>query len=117
MVLLNLSMRKSWLRLYPYIRYEVTFSYLTLIMYTFIEDEKLKDMIEKAIVFYIFRKEMNDAFDELDSFERYYKRIREKKALPEILDIMRKRNINIFQGGVQEVAEVIQELFTDVATA
>ncbi len=105
------------LRLYPYIRYEVTFSYLTLIMYTFIEDERIKDMIEKAIVFYIFRKEMNGAFNQLDSFEYYYKKICEKRALPEILGIMRKSNINIFQGGVQEVAKMIQELFADVATA
>ncbi|MUL36585.1 hypothetical protein [Gloeocapsopsis dulcis] len=105
------------LRLYPYIRYEVTFSYLVLIMHTFIEDEKLRDMIEKAIVFYIFRKEMNGAFAHLESFECYYRQICEKRALLKILSNMRESNINIFQGRIQEVAEMIQELFADVATA
>jgi hypothetical protein len=103
------------LRLYPYIRYEVTFSYLLLIMYTFIEDEKLRDMIEKTIVFYIFRKEMDGAFEHLESFEYYCRQICEKKALPKILSNMRTSNTDIFQGGIQKVAEIIHELFADVA--
>jgi hypothetical protein len=105
----------SILRLYPYIRYEVTFSYLSLIMYTFIEDEKLRDMIEKAIVFYIFRKKMDGAFDHFESFEYYCEKIAEKKALPKILNTMREIDIDIFQSGIQKVAEIIQELFADVA--
>ncbi|OBQ13323.1 hypothetical protein [Anabaena sp. AL09] len=104
----------SMLRLYPYIRYEVTFSYLSLIMYTFIEDEKLRDMIEKAIVFYIFRKKMDGAFDHFESFEYYCEKIAEKEALPKILNSMRENDIDIFQSGIQKVAEIIQELFADV---
>ncbi|PUU87885.1 MAG: hypothetical protein CI948_2472, partial [Halanaerobium sp.] len=42
--------------LIPYIRYEVTFRYLALIMYTFIEDEKLREMLEKTIIFYILHE-------------------------------------------------------------
>lgn len=105
----------SMLRLYPYIRYEVTFSYLSLIMYTFIEDEKLRDMIEKAIVFYIFRKKMDGVFDHFESFEYYCEKIAEKKALPKILNTMRENDIDIFQSGIQKVTEIIQELFADVA--
>ncbi|MHC5935264.1 hypothetical protein [Nostoc sp.] len=104
----------SMLRLYPYIRYEVTFRYLWLIMYTFIEDEKLRDMIEKAIVFYIFRKKMDGAFEHFESFEYYCEKIAEKKALPKILNSMRENDIDIFQSGIQKVAEIIQELFADV---
>jgi hypothetical protein len=107
----------SMLRLYPYIRYEVTFSYLSLIMYTFIEDEKLRDIIEKAIVFYIFRKKMDGAFEHFESFEYYCEKIAEKKALPKILNSMREKDIDIFQSGIQKVAEIIQELFADVAAA
>lgn len=105
------------LRLYPYIRYEVAFSYLVLIMYTFIEDEKLRDMIEKTIVFYIFRKEMNGAFDHLESFEFYCRQTGEKRALLKILSNIRANDIDIFQGGIQKVTEIIQELFADVAAA
>ena len=107
----------SMLRLYPYIRYEVTFSYLSLIMYTFIEDEKLRDMIEKAIVFYVFRKEMDGAFEHFESFECYCEKIAEKRALPKILNSMRENDIDIFQSGIQKVADIIQELFADVAAA
>jgi len=107
----------SVLRLYPYIRNEVTFSYLLLIMFTFIEDEMLRDMIEKAIVFYIFRKEMDGAFEHFESFEYYCEKIGEKKALPKILSNMRASDIDIFQGGIQKIAKIIQELFADVAAA
>ncbi len=103
------------LRLYPYIRYEVTFSYLSLMMYTFIEDEKLRDMLEKAVVFYIFRKKMDGAFEHFESFEYYCEKIAKKEALPKILNSMRENDIDIFQSGVQKVAEIIQELFADVA--
>lgn len=107
----------SILGLYPYIRNEVTFSYLLLIMFTFMEDEMLRDMIEKAIVFYIFRKEMDGAFEHFESFEYYCERIGEKKALPKILSNMRASDIDIFQGGIQKVAKIIKELFADVAAA
>lgn len=104
----------SMLRLYPYIRYEVTFRYLWLIMYTFIEDEKLREMIEKAIVFYIFRKEMDGAFEYFESFEYYCEKIVEKQALPKILNSMRENDIDIFQSEIQKVTEIIQEFFADV---
>jgi hypothetical protein len=115
--ILDILLICSMLRLYPYIRYEVTFSYLVPIMYTFIEDKKLRDTIEKTIVFYIFRKEMNGAFDHLESFEFYCRQIREKRALLKILSHIRANNIDIFQGGIQKVAEIIRELFADIATA
>ncbi len=102
------------LRLYPYIRNEVTFRYLWLIMYTFIEDENLRDLIEKAIVFYIFRKQMDIAFEHFESFECYCEKISEKKALSKILNSMREENIDIFQSGLQQVTKIIQELFADV---
>ena len=72
-------------------------------------------MIEKAIVFYIFRKKMDGAFDHFESFEDYCEKIAEKKALPKILNTMRENDIDIFyQSRIQKVAEIIQELFADV---
>jgi len=107
----------SILGLYPYSRNEVTFSYLLLIMFTFMKDRMLRDMIEKTIIFYIFRKEMDCAFEHFESFEYYCQKIGEKKALPKILSNMRENDVDIFQSGVQKVTEIIQELFADIAAA
>lgn len=101
------------LRVYPYIRYEVTFQYLVLIMRTFIDDEKLRDMIEKTIIFFIFRKTMEGLFDYHESFKNYCEIASEKKALPQIVSRMRDQKIDIFYGGGQNVSEIIQNLFAD----
>jgi hypothetical protein len=104
----------SILNLYPYIRHEVTFSYLLLIMYTFIEDEYIRGMIETAIIFYMFRQVMNGKFEYFNSFEYYCEKIGEKKALPKIISSIKANDINIFQDGCQKVFEIIEELFADI---
>lgn len=101
------------LRIYPYIRYEVAFQYLLLVMYTFIDDPKLRDMIEKAIIFFIFRKTMENLFDYHESFEKYCEIASEKKALPDIINRMREQKIDIFHDGGQKVSEIINDLFVD----
>ena len=101
------------MQLNPYIRYEVAFRYLVILMQTFIDDEILKGMIEKSIVFYIFRKTLEPLFDYHESFQSYCETVKEKNALPKIINQMRERQIDIFEGGMQEVSEIIQEIFND----
>lgn len=103
----------SVMRLHPYIRYEVTFRYLVLIMNTFIDDEKLREMVENAIVFYIFRQIMDGLFDFHGSFQLFCKTMSEKRALPEIISSMRQNETEIFSSGVQEVADIVRKVFAD----
>lgn len=98
-------------RLNPYIRFEITFHYLLLVMYTFLDDENLRNMIEKTIVFYIFRKVMDGAFEQHESFNDYWSSIRERKALPKIINEMREQEIDIFHGGVRELEKIITNVF------
>lgn len=101
-------------RLNPYIRFEITFYYLNLVMYTFLDDEHLRNMIEKTIVFYVFRKVMDGAFEQNESFDDYWSRVREKKALPKIIEDMRAQKIDIFHGGVRELEGIIINVFNDI---
>lgn len=101
-------------RFNPYIRYEVTFHYLVLVMYTFIDDENLRSMIEKAIIFYVFRKAMDGVFDHYDSFDEYCSKIATKNALPRIISKMREQEIDIFHSGIHELAQIIEQIFDDV---
>lgn len=98
-------------RLNPYIRFEITFHYLLLVMYTFLDDENLRNMIEKTIVFYIFRKVMDGAFEQHELFDKYWSSIRERKALSEIINKMREQKIDIFHGGVRELEKIITNVF------
>lgn len=97
----------------PYIRFEITFFYLNLVMYTFLDDEHLRNMIEKTIIFYVFREVMDGAFEQNESFDDYWSSVREKKALPKIIEEMRAQKIDIFHGGVRELEGIITNLFND----
>lgn len=101
-------------RFNPYIRYEITFHYLLLVMYTFIDDENLRNMIEKAIIFYIFRRAMDGVFDQCESFKNYCSNVAKKKALPKIIGKMREQGIDIFHSSVREIAAIIEKIFVDV---
>jgi hypothetical protein len=105
----------SMLRLNPYIRYEITFHYLALVMHAFIDDKALRSMIENAIVFYVFRKTMDGRFeDESRSFKNFAAAASKKRALPQIIDAMRKQDIDIFYSGIQRLAVIIEDIFADV---
>ncbi len=100
-------------RLNPYIRFEITFHYLLLVMYTFLGDENLRNMIEKTIVFYVFRKVMDGVFEQHESFNDYWSIMHERKALPKIINEMREQKIDIFHGGMRELEKIIANVFND----
>lgn len=98
------------LRLNPYIRFYNTFHYLTLIMYSFIEDENIKKMISNTILFYIFRKTID--IETIDKSFRDYCEICEKASL---FHYFQKRldidDIDLFSDGINEVKDIITTEF------
>lgn len=102
------------LQVSPYIRFDTTFHYLTLVMYTFIEDRNLKEMIEKTIVFYIVHKTIEkDRFKNIE-FNEFCKLIKNKALLDVIIRKMHALNINIFEGGFKQVQSIIIEEFNSM---
>ncbi len=104
---LNILLTCTYLRLQPYIRFPITFHYLTLIMYTFIEDNFLKSLIQKSIVLYVFRKSYNiHKLIEID-FDQYVDRTSRRNLLDEIIKEMEQKKINIFEGGIKKLETII----------
>ena len=105
----------SYLGLTPYIRYEVTFNYLALIMNTFFDDKNLRSMIEKTIVFYIFYRTIDKERLEGIDFTEYCKRLDKKPSLIEkILNIMQSQGIDISKGGIKSVENIISSEFESI---
>jgi hypothetical protein len=100
------------LRLYPYIRFSVTFHYLILIMHSFTEDKSLKEMIEKTIIFYIFTRSINkDRFKNVE-FTEYCNRIKDKNILSDLIDKIHAQGINIFKGGIKQTESIILDEYS-----
>jgi len=95
----------------PFIRHKPTFHYLTIVMYTFIEEKFFRDILEKTIVFYIFHNTVEkEELTKID-FNEFVKIVQETNFLNNILQEMKKNDINIFQKGIPEVANIIDEQF------
>lgn len=95
----------------PYIRFKPTFHYLTIVMYTFIENDYFRKMIEKTIVFYIFNKTVKkESLIGID-FKRFAKITKKNNFLNIIIGEMKKNKIDIFKTGVKEVSKIIEENF------
>ncbi|MDY0321468.1 MAG: hypothetical protein RBR23_07045 [Arcobacteraceae bacterium] len=95
----------------PFIRFKPIFHYLTIVMYTFIQDIFFKDILEKTIVFYIFYNTVEKEELTKINFNEFVKMVQETNFLNNILQEMKKNNIDIFQKGVPEVANIINEHF------
>ncbi|MHA6965661.1 hypothetical protein [Zobellella denitrificans] len=109
--IIDILLTSSITNLTPFIRFKPTFHYLTLVMYTFIEDENFKNMIEKTIVFYIFHKTINkEKLIDMD-FDMFVKITQEKDFLSIIIDEMVRKRINIFNSRIEEVSKIIEQSF------
>lgn len=109
--IIDILLIASITRITPYIRFNQTFHYLTIVMYTFIENDDFKKMIEKIIVFYIFNKTIKKESLVGIDFKKFVKIAKENDFLNIILDEMKKNNIDIFKTGVKKVANIIEENF------
>ena len=83
-------------------------------MYTFLEDQGLRDLIEKAIIFYIFRKTIDTSSFDRISFEEYREKIGNTEMLTNIINNMRNQKIDIFYDEIKGLIKIIQDEFTRV---
>jgi hypothetical protein len=104
----------SSFNLIPFIRYEVTFRYLTLIMHTFKEDKSLGEMIEKTIIFYILYNVIDREKMFGVEFAVYCKILSDKNILGNILDRKEKSNIDFIDDGIKSIREIIVEEFDNI---
>ncbi|HIP33768.1 MAG TPA: hypothetical protein EYG89_03345 [Bacteroidia bacterium] len=95
----------------PFIRFKPTFHYLTTVMYTFIEDEYFKIMIEKTMIYYIFYYTVDKEKLMKIDFSTYTNIVKETDFLNLIIQEMKKNNINIFESGVESVGKIIEQEF------
>lgn len=101
----------SVLRINPYIRFDVTFTYFTLVMNIFTEDENLRRMIEKTLVCYIFYSTVDESRFENITFPDYYRRLESKSLLNSILEKIHAQEIDIFKDDTSKVVKIVEEEF------
>jgi hypothetical protein len=99
----------SILRINPYIRNEITFNYFLLIRHSFTEDKNLKRMIERTLLFYIFYRTIkHEQFADI-SFPEYCKKIENKHLLQKVIDEVHSMGIDISEGGIKQVTNIIRK--------
>lgn len=96
----------------PFIRFKPTFHYLTLVMYSFIEEKFFREMIEKTIIFYIFHNSVNKNHLIQIDFSEFILIVKKENLLNIIIQDIRTNNIDIFEKGINEVSEIIKKNFT-----
>lgn len=101
----------SVLRINPYIRFDITFTYFTLVMNVFAEDENLRRMIEKALICYLFYRTVDESKFESISFSDYYKRLEDKSLLNSIIEKIHAQEIDIFKDEISKTGKIIEEEF------
>lgn len=101
------------LNTYPYVRFDVTFHYLSLLMHTFIEDKNLKEIIEKAIIFYILRNTIEEERFQNIEFNDFCNLIENKSLLDVIIGKMHALGIDICKGGIKQVQSIITKEFNE----
>lgn len=98
----------------PYIRFDVTFSYLTLIMYTFTDDQVLREMIEKSLLAYLFRRTIGVEKFETITFYEYSKLLEHNPLMNKILERIHALELDVFKGKPTDIASIIKTEFQNV---
>jgi len=104
----------SVLRINPYIRFDILFSYFTLVMSVFIEDKNLRGMIEKTLICYLFYRTIDESRFENTTFSDYCGRLKNKPLLNPIIEKIRSQNIDIFNDDTSKVVEIIETEFKTI---
>jgi hypothetical protein len=102
------------LKIKPYIRFDVTFNYLTLIMYTFANDPVLREMIEKSLLCYLFRRTISEERFETMEFTEYCKLLENRFFMDTVLDRVHMLNLDIFSDHPTKVISIIEEEFNKI---
>ena len=104
----------SVLRINPYIRFDITFTYFTLVMSIFTDDENLRRMIEKTLICYILYRTIDENRFENITFSEYIRRLENKSLLPSVLEKIHTQKIDIFKDEAPRVAKIIENEFETI---
>ncbi len=104
----------SVLRINPYIRFDITFSYFTLLMNIFTDDENLRKMIEKTLICYILYRTIDENRFENIVFSEYARQLENKPLLPSVLEKIRAQKIDIFKDEASRVVRIIENEFETI---
>ena len=104
----------SILRINPYIRLDLTFTYFTFVMSLFTDDENLRRMIEKTFICYILYRTIDENRFGNVTFPEYNRRLENKSLLPSILEKIHTQKIDIFKDEVSRVAKIIENEFETI---
>jgi hypothetical protein len=99
----------SALGINPYIRFDITFIYFSIVMRTFTEDVNLRRMIEKTIVAYVFYRTVDESIFKNIPFTDYCIQLKQKPLLDSILERMHAQEINIFTDDTSKIVKIIEE--------
>lgn len=112
--IMDILVTSSLTNITPFIRFRPTFQYLITVMYTFIEEEYFKIMIEKTIICYIFYNTVNKENLVKIDFTTYANIVQETDFLNLIIKEAKENNINVFETGIEKVGNIIERKFCDV---
>ena len=104
----------SVLRINPYIRFDITFIYFTLVMNVFAEDVILRRMIEKTLICYLFYKTIDERKFENIAFSDYCKRFQNKTLLNSIIEKIHAQEIDIFKDDTSKIVKIVEEEFETI---
>lgn len=101
----------SILRIYPFIKYNVTFNYLTLVMHFFIDDTNLRSIIEKSIICFLFSNNISQHNLGGISFTDYCQKLDEKSLFNSIIEKIHNSGLNVFNDNPSKVISIIRHEF------
>ena len=107
--ILDILLTASKVGLIPFIRYEVPFRYLCLLMGSFVGKQDIMDVIEKTMLFYLFYKSISvENFNNV-SFELYCNTIRSVKFLDKVLFKIKELELDLMKTETNKIKGVILE--------
>jgi hypothetical protein len=104
----------SVLKINPYIRFDITFTYFTLVMHVFIEDKALRGMIEKTLVCYLFYRMIDEKKFENIAFSDYCRQLENQSLLNSIIEKIHTQEIDIFNDDTSMVVKIIEGEFETI---
>ncbi|ARF16729.1 hypothetical protein [Sporosarcina ureae] len=93
----------------PYIRNDITFRYFLLLKDTFVEDEKIRIMVEKTIIIFIMYNTISLEKLIKYNFNDLYEKVKEGQLLKRISERLSMSNITVLDGEVEKIGKMIHE--------
>lgn len=109
---LDIIITANTMNMYPYVRADVPFRYVSLIMVSFLDDTALKAMLEKTVIFYILYKTVDQESFQKIEFANYCERLKQFDLLSLILKRIEENEIDVFVSGIKKIEEIISEQFS-----